>query len=340
MSRISFGAWAAMVLMLVPLAGAQSYTVTDLGVLPGTTLCVPASINDHGEVVGFCNNDGNSTTLRAFFWSAAGGMQDLGTLSGDVWSIAKGINNLGEVVGSSVSTSSSRAFIWTANQGMRALGQFSGSNSAFAVNDSGEVVGSFSPNNGVDNQAFLWTRTGGVQDLGSLGGSSTATAINNAGQIAGNASTRPYEGDNHAFLWTAAEGMQDCGTLLGGTDSTASAISPSGDVFGGSNTSGNGPEEAFFWSQSLGIHSLNVGPTSSAVAVNGSNEVVGGLENYPASAFLWTETNGRQNLNDLIPPNSGWHLSEAYGINDSGQIAAYGSIGLGSGRAVLLTPTN
>jgi len=37
MIRIRFGVWAAMALMLVPLAGAQSYTITDLGVLSGST---------------------------------------------------------------------------------------------------------------------------------------------------------------------------------------------------------------------------------------------------------------------------------------------------------------
>jgi len=267
-------------------------------------------------------------------------MQNLGTLNGDVWSVAKGINNLGEVVGSSLSNSSSRAFIWTANQGMRALGGFTESNSAFAVNDSGEVVGSFSPNSGVDNQAFLWTRAGGAQELGSLGGSSSATAINNAGEVVGNAYNRPYPGDVHAFLWTSSGGMQDLGTLSGGPDSTAYAISDSGNVFGGSYITKNDSYEAFFWSPGVGMHSLNVGPVSTATAVNASNEVVGTLGNFPVSAFLWTESKGRQNLNDLIPPNSGWHLSEGYGINNSGQIAAYGSIGPGSGHAALLTPTN
>jgi probable HAF family extracellular repeat protein len=340
MRKIRIVALSVIVLTLVAMAGAQSYTVTDLGLLPETTLCVPAAINNHGEVVGFCNNNGNSNTARAFFWSAANGMEDLGTLSGDVWSVAKGINNLGEVVGSSVSNSSSHAFIWTASQGMRALAQFSESNSAFGVNDSSEVVGSFSSNDGVNNQAFLWTKTGGVQTLGSLGGASSAVAINNAGQIVGNASTQPYGGDDHAFLWTASGGMQDLGTLAGGTDSTAAAISPSGDVFGGSNTPNNGGEEAYFWSQNTGMHSLNIGPTSSAAAVNSSNEVVGELERYPETAFLWTKDKGSQNLNDLIPQGSGWRLWEAYGINNSGQIAVYGSIGLGSGHAVLLTPVN
>jgi probable HAF family extracellular repeat protein len=44
-----------------------------------------------------------------------------------------------------------------------------------------------------------------------------------------------------------------------------------------------------------------------------------------------------QNLNDLIPADSGWVLSEAHGINDAGQIVGVGTVG-GLFHAFLLTP--
>ena len=42
-------------------------------------------------------------------------------------------------------------------------------------------------------------------------------------------------------------------------------------------------------------------------------------------------------LNELIPPNSGWELRVAAEINGAGQIAGFGTIG-GRQHAYLLTP--
>ena len=44
---------------------------------------------------------------------------------------------------------------------------------------------------------------------------------------------------------------------------------------------------------------------------------------------------GLRDLNDLIPPNSGWVLKEARDINNSGDIVGYGSIN-GVNHAFLL----
>ena len=59
----------------------------------------------------------------------------------------------------------------------------------------------------------------------------------------------------------------------------------------------------------------------------------GGVTPY---AFLWQ--NGELiDLNDIIPPESGWHLTRANGINNNGQIAGHGKVD-GKTRAFLLTP--
>ena len=54
-------------------------------------------------------------------------------------------------------------------------------------------------------------------------------------------------------------------------------------------------------------------------------------------ATLWDNENGWQDLNALIPSDSGWDLSEAIGINDRGDIIGYGRLN-GERRAFLLTP--
>jgi len=45
-----------------------------------------------------------------------------------------------------------------------------------------------------------------------------------------------------------------------------------------------------------------------------------------------------QNLNNLIPANSGFTLNNATAINDNGQIVANGSNGQGREHAFLLSP--
>jgi hypothetical protein len=60
--------------------------------------------------------------------------------------------------------------------------------------------------------------------------------------------------------------------------------------------------------------------------------------NATLHAFLIDTAGTMRDLNDLIPPDSGWVLQRADGINDAGQISGYGSAPNGSTRAFLLTP--
>jgi hypothetical protein len=46
-----------------------------------------------------------------------------------------------------------------------------------------------------------------------------------------------------------------------------------------------------------------------------------------------------QNLNSLIPPGSGYQITDAFGINDNGQIVARASDSTTSQAAVLLAPS-
>ena len=71
-----------------------------------------------------------------------------------------------------------------------------------------------------------------------------------------------------------------------------------------------------------------------ARGINEHNDVVGCLVDYydeddywnpePVGAFIWSEAEGRRDLNTLIDPASGWVLLEATGINNSGQICGNG----------------
>jgi len=86
-------------------------SVTNLGSLGGLLENIAFGINDQGQVVGFSDLPGDTTT-HAFLWTKENGMQDLGTLPGDINSYAYGINSKGQVVGDSNGGSYDRAFLW------------------------------------------------------------------------------------------------------------------------------------------------------------------------------------------------------------------------------------
>ena len=140
-------------------------------------------INGLGQIVG--SSDMGNNTNHGFLWTAALGMQDLGTLGG-TWSEAEAINDLGQIVGrSALANGSYHPFLWTQNTGMQDLGTL-GPNSGYgrAINEHGQVVGDDG------NTAFLWTATLGLMDLNTLIPATpiwrlaSAGSINAAGQIA------------------------------------------------------------------------------------------------------------------------------------------------------------
>jgi probable HAF family extracellular repeat protein len=110
---------------------------------------------------------GSSNGTRAFRWTEAGGMSDLGVLPGWTSSQAEGISADGSAVTGVCSiTNDSRAFRWTADGGMQDLGVLPGGSHSvgWALNGDGSVVVGASAAPSADH-AFLWTSALGMVDL-------------------------------------------------------------------------------------------------------------------------------------------------------------------------------
>jgi probable HAF family extracellular repeat protein len=322
--------------LLTPLPW-TTYSVTDLGVLPGGNFASALAISPGGELsAGYSYITSTPYPYHAFLFTN-GTMTDLGTLGGE-YSIAQGVNDNGEVVGYSPIDpgvfATPHAFVYGGGS-MIDLGQGEG----FAVNDMGQVVG-FYWFTGNISHAFLYDGMT-ITDLGTLGGSgsSVAMAINAAGVIVGAADTTSHR--QHAFRYEGTTGMVDLDPL--GRSSTAMAVNDLGQIVGSSVTVDGLTTATVFTNDSL-IYLGTLGGCqeifcSVATGINDSGDVIGRAHG-PSGAetpFLYHDGVMRD-LNELIS-DPGWIMRWATAINDAGQIVGYAVPRGGStGHAVLLTP--
>jgi probable HAF family extracellular repeat protein len=313
------------------------YSVINLGTLPGGSSSEATGINNSGQVVG--SSDSSSGT-RAFLYSG-GTMSNLGTLPGINNSYATGINNSGQVVGNSF-PGASHAFLYSGGT-IIALGMLPGGFYSYAtgINNSGQVVGYSVDRINNNGRAFLYS--GGtmialpIPDINNSG----AIGINNSGQVVGYSDS---SSGNRAFLYSGGT-ITDLGVLPGDISSIATGINDSGQVVGYSNRSSIGDPRAFLYSGGtmIDLGTLPGGITTNPYDINNSGQVVGEWT-YSSNGFRAFLYSGgtMTDLNNLIPSASGWTLTTARAINDSGQIAGTSSIG-GQNRAFradpIVTPT-
>ncbi len=278
----------------------------DLGTLGGDT-SVGNALDEAGYVAGASFLSGNPMAYGSFAHHAFrydGNIKtDLGSLGGVFGSSATGINDSGQVVGQAdIPDGRLRGFFY-GNSGMQEIPTpASDYTVAYAINNSGLIVGTIIPHGSTTQRAFSYDSQGVAHqftDLGTLGGNfAQAISVDDSGLMIVGESSLPGPPDSeslHAFLYVVAEGRMKDLGTL------------PGDTY------------------------------SSASHINALGQVVGW--SVPADfgmyrGFLWS--NGvMQDLNTLIPADSGWQISFASGINDLGQIVGVG-IRNGQSHAVLL----
>lgn len=318
MSRTSFSVLGIAILLsfAADSSAGTEYTVTDLG-----TSGVGAAINSSGQTVGSAPDSTNA--YRAYFYD--GTIHELPLFSGFTNAFATGVSDTGQIVGyatiPSPPFSGPRPFIYQ-NGSTVDMGTPGNTGQATGMNGSGQATGWFDAF-GQPYHFFMYD--GSVHDLGALpGNGSLATlAIGPTGEIVGHDQNNSfyYDGSIHILSGITPAAVNSHGVIVGvGSDGFATTYDGT-------------------------LHSLGSVAgfnESEATAINSSGVIVGLLLHYPT--FTGQEPFVYQNgtmtdLNDLLPPGSGWTLEGASGINDAGQIVGFGINPLGVQESYLLTPT-
>jgi probable HAF family extracellular repeat protein len=166
-------------------------------------------INDGGKVTGYMAAAG----FRAFRWTSASGIEDLGVTGSFAHSFGRAINISGQVAGflTSATGNTERVMRYTDGVGMVDLGGVGEVNEVWGMNAQGDFVGHGRPTSGL-KRAFLYTDENGLQDLNLLIDPTTnwfliaAHDINDSRQVVGYGINNDT-GEIHAFRLTPSQSV-------------------------------------------------------------------------------------------------------------------------------------
>jgi len=329
---------AALLLGCARWAAAQTrYAVTSTGIYFSPV----AGISATGMIAG--------QTSASYAWDARDGLMQIpGLGGGDTYAWSMNVSD--QVVGGSHPVAGSsyiEAFVWDKANGTRQIASFGCQSEAKGINNRGDIAGFLDfPPDGVSVAPFLWRRGQGWVRLAPLvsGQSSGAEHLNDNDEIVGDA--QDASGADHMVIWNPNGTMTDMGNMPPQYQNYPSGINDRGVVCGFTfgYLSGALGFVSYIWSPSTGYVPLfdpyNATYSINAVGINNQNTVVGRLDDTQGSTegFVWTQAGGFTMINDHLDPGSaGWNVTEVDAINDAGQMAGVGYVGLRP-YAVLITP--
>jgi probable HAF family extracellular repeat protein len=342
----SAGLLAVAMMASTGLSPAQTYHIADLGAVPGQKVSGGYGLNDLGQAAGVSSNPyGDIATLFS-----NGKAISLGTLEPLDIAVATAINGSAQVVGyepfSSSPNNTPHAFLYSNGSmiDIHSASLFPSGTTAEGINGSGVVVGQGLVTSS-SFHAFVYAN-GKMVDIGPPGAyQASAYAINDAGQVVGNSYVTG--GEQTAFLYANGKATS-LGVPSGAAATSAVAINSTGQIAGAIYLSAGGSHAALFrngvWTDLGGI------PGATGTHATGINTVlqVVGIAVFPVTSYHpykpgkhvgFIVLNGSPvDLNKLIPPNTGFTITDAIAINESGEILCDATNASGTKRAVLLTP--
>jgi len=280
---------------------------------------------------------------------SAGKAMSINTLGADV-SVATAINVSGQMAGYNIfysnPNSEFQAFLYSngAMKNINSASLFPSGTEAWGMNNAGQVVGTGYLSSS-EFHAFLYSG-GKMTDLGPPGSyQASAAAINNSGQIVG--SYYFTSGAAGAFIYSNGK-MTKLPVPGGSSAVSAFAVNDNGEIAGALYFSSGAPAHAASYSNGVwtDLGAIAGAASSLAKGINIAGQVVGTACFTPTQyhpfkpgkhvPFIYSN-GGVVDLNTLIPSGGAFTLTDAVGVNDSGQILCNATNTGGNEHAVLLT---
>lgn len=327
-------------------AQAQTYSITDLGALPGATSTYAYGMNDNGDVVGWSNSGSVST---GFVWSG-GTMTSIGFL-GNPGSALYAVNLFRQAVGVANPTTSgtiqSQGVLYR-NNTLLAIDTSAPSLFAHAITNTGVIVGDYTKGGGGSSSGTyvpaFWTedpsKPGRFRrtDLVPVSGDTAyANAANQSMLIVGYTQNQ-FQG-SRGCLWNNDSKHTAIVLPMPAVDQTAQAASINDlGAIAGFAWFGIYRLDPVVWSADAS-HTPTTLPVlpgtthAMARAINNLGQVIGrGGEPDPANGqsfcgaipVIWLNGQIYELQSLLDASGTGWQITEAVAINNAGQIAGNG----------------
>jgi probable HAF family extracellular repeat protein len=304
----------------------------DIGLLPNTTESHGLDVNTSGQVAGWA---ASANGPLAFLYSQSSGITDISLGSP---SAAYGINNKGQVVGYYFNGSYDRAFIYTISTGQRqdikAVPGYPYSY-AFSISEKGTyIVGYVADRSFTTGQyrAFIYDQASGLRIIGTVKG--YARAVNNEGHAVG--TFKNSSGEDRAFIFQNGQ-MTDLNSLIpsgtGWVITAAKGINDAGQIVGYGTIGGE--QHALLMTPIPSPYRIFAVPLTASTTqgailrINNSGQAVG--QSSAGHAAIWKQ--GQSSPTDL-GTLSGGTTSQAYGVNDFGEVAGESENAQGAFHAV------
>jgi uncharacterized membrane protein len=329
-----------------------TYTLTDLGLLPGTQEDQSIHINARGDSIGVGLT---STGTEGVLYHNG---QAINVAPTAIQSFASDINSTSHLAGYMFNGTAWVGF--TYKNGAATGFSVPGATQTLAesLNDIGQTAGGYTPNGtqGLADHIFVKQPNGTFSDLGAFGATPSALSVNNQGRVL----IGEYDAvRSHTFISRpGSTSMEEVPSLIPNGSVSPGQMNQYGVVVGNASRSTNGSVYHAYIYFDGHIKDLG-GPTgadySAAWGINNLNQVVGGFTTLPkpikntlGQVIGWTaeiqhgfvDVDGKvRDVNGLLNQSGkGWVISECRGINDLDQVLADASFNGGPVHAVKLIP--